>query len=191
MKKILASLAAASLLVAGGVTTAVVSGGSVATAQEAPGETPGTSTDETRTRPDKGAILDEVLDQLVTDGVIDSDQATAVKDALTSKAEELRANRPERGHHRGPGNGIGRELLEDGVISADELAELPEGHPLTDPDGPFGEYLEDGQITQDELEEARAQLEEQFGDGFRGRRGFRGFGPGPNADDAPASSTEA
>ena len=49
------------------------------------------------------------------------------------------------------------EMLEDGVIDAAELAELPEGHPLADPEGPAAEYLDDGQLTEDELAELRAQ----------------------------------
>ena len=50
------------------------------------------------------------------------------------------------------------EMLEDGVIDATELAELPEGHPLADPQGPAADYLDDGQLTEDELAELRSQL---------------------------------
>jgi hypothetical protein len=50
------------------------------------------------------------------------------------------------------------EMLEDGVIDAAELAELPEGHPLADPDGPAADYLDDGELTADELAEIRAKF---------------------------------
>ncbi len=67
------------------------------------------------------------------------------------------APRP-RGFRRGARIGA---LLDDGVIDADELAELPEGHPLTDPDGPAADYLDDGQLTVEELRELRSQLHDQ------------------------------
>jgi hypothetical protein len=54
------------------------------------------------------------------------------------------------------------------VIDADELAQLPEGSPLTDPEGPAAPYLEDGQITQEELDELMADLQAE---GFRFRHG--------------------
>ena len=168
MKKVLAALAASSVLIAGGFVTSAVSAPTSAVAQEAPDET----TDDV-VRPEKGAILDEVLADLVTDGVIDSDQAAQIKDALEAKHEELREQFGDRGprmrgFHDGQRFGMGG-FLEDGVIDADELAQLPDGHPLTDPDGPAAEYLDDGQLTAEELEELHAE--------FGGHRGpGRGFG---------------
>ncbi len=179
MKKVLAALAASGVLVAGGFATAAVSTPTSALAQETTDEAPATTDDVVR--PERGAILDEVLDQLVADGVITSDQATQVAEALEAKHEELREEfgdrRGGRGHRGGDHFGL-MEALEDGVIDADELAELPEGHPLTDPDGPAAEYLEDGQLTQEELEEMRAEFGSQRGP--RGR-GFGGIAPNEEA----------
>lgn len=45
------------------------------------------------------------------------------------------------------------EMLEDGVIDAGELAELPDDHPLKDPNGPAAGFLEDGELSVDELRE--------------------------------------
>jgi hypothetical protein len=63
------------------------------------------------------------------------------------------------------GAGMGRQsgylmsdIWEDGVISTDELALLPEGHPLTDPDGPAAPFLEGG-ITAEEHEQIRAECD--------------------------------
>lgn len=162
MKKVLAALAASGVLVAGGFTAAAVSTPTSAQAQDQ---------DETATvdRPDKGAALDEVFAELVVDGVISQEQADAVRAALEAKRDELReqfGDRRDRGHRAEL-----RALLEDGVIDSDELAGLPEGHPLTDPDGPFAGALEDGQITIEELEELRGEFRSP-------RRGFArgGFG---------------
>ena len=171
MKKVLAALAASGVLIAGGFVTSAVSAPASAVAQEAPDATDGTTDDVVR--PEKGAILDEVLADLVTDGVIDSDQAAQIKDALEAKHEELREQFGDRGpRHRGNRDGDRLEMrsfLEDGVIDADELAQLPDGHPLTDPEGPAAEYLDDGQLTAEELEELHAE--------FGGHRGpGRGFG---------------
>lgn len=182
MKKVLAALAASGVLVAGGFATAAISSPSPATAQESTED----STTETVERPERGAILQEVMDQLVADDVIDEDQAEAIIAALEAKRDELREQFGERrgfrGHHRG-GLGI-RDLLDDGVIDADELAALPEGHPLTDPEGPFAEYLDDGELTLEELETVHGELREQRSFG-------RGFGQGFGATDGEEAVTDA
>jgi len=179
MKKVLAALAASGVLIAGGFVTSAVSAPTTAVAQEAPDAT------DDAVRPERGAILDEVLADLVTDGVIDTDQATKIKDALEAKHEELRGQFGDRGHgfrgHGGFRDGVRPDMggfLEDGVIDADELAQLPEGHPLTDPEGPAAEYLDDGRLTAEELEELHAA--------FGGRHG-----PGPRGFGGPALGEEA
>lgn len=98
------------------------------------------------------ATITTALQALVEDGTLTSDQVTEIVEALETAAEER--PRPVR---RGMRAGWQiAELLEDGVIDAAELAELPDGHPLADPDGPAAEYLEDGQLTEDELAELRS-----------------------------------
>ena len=181
MKKVLAALAASGVLIAGGFATAAISTPATAVAQEQTEEAPDETSSEDTIKPERGAILEEVLDSLVADGVITSDQADQVAAALEAKHEELRAEFGDRRGHRGMRGGGLRGLLEDGVIDADELAELPEDHPLLDPDGPFADYLADGQLTAEELEEIRGELAP--GDGFRGR-GFGRFGGGAPSEEA-------
>jgi hypothetical protein len=55
-------------------------------------------------------------------------------------------------------------LLEDGVIDATELAELPDDHPLKDPDGPAADFLADGELTEDELKQLGEQRRERRAD---------------------------
>jgi len=181
MKKVLAALAASGVLVAGGVATAAISTPATAVAQEQTEEAPDETTSDDMVRPERGAILEEVLDSLVADGVITSDQSDQVAAALEAKHDELRAEFGDRPRHRGMrGDGL-RLLLEDGVIDADELAQLPEDHPVFDPDGPFADYLDDGQLTVEELDEIKGELAP--GEGFRGR-GFGRFGGGAPSEEA-------
>ncbi len=152
MKRIIASMLAAGVLV-GGAGTAAVLAVSPAVAQEAE-----TATETTPPRP--AVVLSEVLSALVADGTISQDQADAVAAAMKAKVEQLREQFPQAGHRRGLGPKV-KEFLADGVITADELAELPEGHPLRDPDGPAAAYLDDGQLTKDELQQMRQAFIEQ------------------------------
>ena len=164
VKRTLTAVLAALVLVAGAFAATAIAGGS-ATAQTSDEE----GTDQARPdRPQRGAILDEVLSDLVADDVINQEQADAIADALMAKAEELREQREqfreeyggrfERGFKRGFHLGA---LLEDGVIDSDELAELPDDHPLKDPNGPAAKYLGDDQLTTDELKMLREELHEQ------------------------------
>jgi hypothetical protein len=173
MRKILTSLAAAAVLVAGAFVAASVVGSS-ALAQETGDEAP------TVTR--HAGLLADALGELVDEDVISQAQADAVQGRVELKAEERREEfgemRPGHGR-RGPGGFekgpmlFGSDAFEDGVLDADELAELPDDHPFLDPEGPFAGFLEDGQLTLDELREALESGE--FG--LRSR-GFRGFGEG-------------
>lgn len=178
MRKILAALAASGVLVAGAITAAAVTDSGVAVAQET---TEGEATTEAPARPERGQHMDEVLGGLVEDNVITQEQANQIKAAFEEKAAELREEFGDRGR-RAPGfrDGFRRGfdiggLLEDGVIDADELAELGSGHPLNDPEGPAADYL-DGGLTQEELQEIREQQHERRGARF----GPRGSGAGPS-----------
>ena len=167
MKKIFVSIAAAGVLVAGAfAASTIVDGPALAQTTETP-----TTEAPAGERPDfarPGDILDEVLGDLVADGTLDQGDADAVKAAVEARHEEVRAEmevwreenpgRFERGFKRGFAMG---GLLEDGVIDATELAELPDDHPLNDPDGPAAEFLADGQLTEDELEQLGEQLRER------------------------------
>ena len=158
MKKIIASIAAAGILVVGAFAASTIST-SEASAQT---DDATTVTAEDR-RPHPGAILDQVLDDLVEDETLEQDQADAVKEALEAKRDELKekyGDRKDRREHRREMREQIQSWLEDGVISAEELAELPFDLPRTE-DGPLAEALEDGQITQAEwdafIEEREAE----------------------------------
>jgi Spy/CpxP family protein refolding chaperone len=148
MKKIIASVAAAGVLVVGAfAASTITSSEAAAQTDEAPAVT-----DEVR-RPHPGGILDDVLGGLVEDGTLTQDQADAVKDAMVAKREELKekfGDRIERRVRRHRMRAQIQEWLEDGVITADELSELPEDLPILADDGPLADALEDGQITQEE-----------------------------------------
>jgi len=162
MKKIFVSIAAAGVLVAGAfAASTIVDGQALAqTADEPAAERPDI--------PKPGNILDEVLSDLVEDETLDQGQADAVKAALAARHEEVRAEidewrqdhpgRFERGFARGFAMS---DLLEDGVIDAGELAELPDDHPLKDPDGPAAEFLDDGELSDDELRQLGEQRRER------------------------------
>jgi hypothetical protein len=169
MRKVLAALTAAAVLVLGAFTAAAVSRPSSAAARSS-------GTDDSSTtvapapgdKPQRGKLVEDVLSGLVDDGTITQDQADAVAEAFAQKFEEMRTDRPDRmGAPFGPHRGLFglRDMLEDGVIDADELAKLPADSPLRDPDGPAAPYLDDGQITVEELHEIFP---------FPGRRGWHG-----------------
>jgi len=107
-----------------------------------------------------GGLLEEVLTDLVADDVLTQAQADAVSEAVKTRHEERRAE------HKALREQM-RTFLEDRVLSADELAQLPEDHPLRNLDS----YLDDGQLTEDELRELRP-----FGRGHHRGPGFHGPG---------------
>ncbi len=163
MKKLLTSIVAAGVLVSGAFVASTLTG---TTAEAATDDTVTDRPLERPARPDRGAVLDEVLGGLVADGTLTERQADAVKSALEAKREEMKG---ERGDRR-PGvrrerRGLLRGLLADGVITADEIAALPDDHPLKNGEGPLAELLEgDGEITRQELkafhERRRAEREQ-------------------------------
>jgi hypothetical protein len=144
-KKLLTATVAATILVAAGVATAAITSPGVASAQEDSEE----PTEETNVRPfkDHSSILEDVLSDLVADGVIDQSQADAILEALESKAAEFKS---EAENLRGLISGF----LEDGVITAEELDQLPDVFPFNNLERFFGDALDDGELTQDEFSEA-------------------------------------
>lgn len=149
MKRFVASVAAAGLLVAGALVVAGVTS-SPACAQETEA-----SVDESSERAARaGDILDEVVDGLVADGTLTEDQADPVKDAFTAKYQELTEEREARRAERQETRELIKGFLEDDVIDADELAQLPDDHRWFDDDGALADALDDGELTKDELREA-------------------------------------
>jgi hypothetical protein len=159
MKKIIVSIAAAGVLVVGAFAASTITTSEAAAQTD---EAPAVA-DEAR-RPFGGAILDGVLGDLVGNGTLTQYQADAVKEALVEKRDELKekfGDRKDRRARRHKMRAQIQEWLEDGVISAEELSELPEDLPILADDGPLGDALEDGQITQEEWD---AFIEQRKGD---------------------------
>jgi hypothetical protein len=155
MKRKLIGIPLAGLLLVGGATAALAHGGLLG------GGPAGT-----------GSVLSDVLGELVTDGTIDQTQADAIETAVEERRTELRTEAEAlREQLQG--------FLEDGTLTADELAQLPEDHPLRNLDA----FLEDGQLTQDELQQLRG-----FGLGFGGRG--HGHGPWGGAPDDSTDTSE-
>jgi len=161
MRRVIAALAAGSVLTGSAFIAGAVGGTGSATAHESADDD--STTTETPHHRFGARILDDVLSDLVDDEVITQDQAGAIQEALADRLAELRE---KVGDRRGFGHGFRRGfrlgwLLDDGVIDADELAKLPEDHPLKAADGPAAEYLDDGELTLQELREIHGQLREQ------------------------------
>ena len=170
MKKIIASLAAAGVLVAGAFVATSV------TPAPADAQTVTDTETEAAVEDTRSGALDEVLADLVAAGTINQAQADAVNDAMQAKHDELKAEREARREERQADRELIQGFLEDDVISSDELAQLGEDHPFNDPDGRFADAAADGEITRDELQELRP--------GRRNRRGTGGSGEEAATDNA-------
>ncbi len=165
MKKIMVSLVAASALVVGAFAASTI------TSSEASAQTDeATTVEDGIRRPHRGAILEGVLSDLVGEGVLTQGQADAVNEALKAEREELREEFGDRRDRRANRHDMRtqiRDWLEDGVITADELSELPADLRILADDGPLAEALKDGQITQAEwdafIEERRADHQARRG----------------------------
>ena len=156
--KILAAFLAGGLLVGAGFVTSVISAPGTAQAQEETGQD---DVGHPLARP--FGFFGEVLEELVEDGTITSDQADAITEAVRDKAGELWEQRRERledgarhpRQHFREGFRL-RALLDDGGIDRAEYDDLGDNHPLKQVD--VDEYLEDGLITPEELREIFHEL---------------------------------
>lgn len=131
-------------------------------------------------------FISDALADLVNDGTISTDQAEAVEAALIEAHDERMTEREAMREDRQATREAIEAALEDGVITADEAATLPDS-PLTDTEGPLADAWADGELTQDELQEAHGEFR---GHGPRGFEGRGDFGPGPNSD-VPAEEVNA
>ena len=111
-------------------------------------------------------LLEDVLANLVTTGVITQEQSDAITAALTTAAEEQRAELEAQSEQMQAMWEQIKTFLEDGVITADEIAQLPADNPFSN----LEEILADGQITQEELESV-GPFGGHFFDGPDGHRG--------------------
>jgi hypothetical protein len=186
MRTRLIGLPLAGLLLVGAATVVLAqSGGSPATTG---GGDPGAAASGSPA-PQKGPVwkgnpvLDDVLKDLVQKGTITQAQSDAIVKAMEDRKAELRQQFQARREEMKALRDKIRGFLEDGVITQDELKQLPADNPLRKLD----QFLDDGKITIDELRSLRG-----LGRGFGPGPGFgwgHGFGRGPKGgDEAPSSS---
>ena len=106
----------------------------------------------------RGDVLGEVLADLVSDGTITQAQSDAVVAAVEAKKSEIADVRAAF-----------REQFdaawEDGILTSEELAELPFGDRILDSEA-LSEALSDGEITRDEVDALRPGWK---GGSFHGR----------------------
>ncbi len=205
MRKTLAAAATALLLVAGFAAGSTLGSPDVAAAETA---------DDVATAAPAGSIED-VLADLVTDGVITEDQAQAVADAF----HERFGDRPlAHRHHPGANLEVAADAI--GVDPADLLTALRDGQTVAEVAADHGVAVEDvvnalvadanehidtavenGRITSDQADELKANLADHVeafvngetplldpGHGRLGERGMRPFDTG-NADDPATEPT--
>lgn len=138
--KIIAALVAGGLLVGAGFATSVVSAPGTASAQEDGAE---------ESKEGVGHIfgfLEGVLSDLVGDGTINQGQADAIVSAAETKAVEIRKER-EAVHE------LFKSLIDDGVLTEDEAAQIPTDHWVFN--DAFNEAWADGELTTEEMRENR------------------------------------
>lgn len=148
--KILAAVAAGGILVGAGFVASAVSHPGTAAAQEDAG-TDGPI-------PRIMGFLEDVLDDLVGEDTISQDQADAIIEAAEAKAAEVEAGIRENRQ-------LLEDLLEDGAITEEEAAELPEDHFLFDER--FDEAWEDGELSADDLRGLHRHWRHPFRHGLR------------------------
>ena len=112
---------------------------------------------------DRVGILEEVLGDLVTDGVITQEQADAITTAVEGKKEEMAEQRQQLKEQL-------KSFWEDDVLTTEEIEQLPFAQRILESEK-LSEALEDGQITKEEMKELRSE-----GKAFRKRGGRHGSG---------------
>jgi len=186
MRKLLALGLGAMLLVVGtGAVLAQTAPPTVPAANPAASPAPSAGTPSTTSVAPKvrgDSALEKVLKDLVAAGTITQAQADAITSGLKTEREARAAEaKKQREAARAVQKQI-REFLKDGVITADELAQLPADNPLRNLD----KLMDDGKITIDELRQLGIGRAFKFGFGF----GLR-LGPKEQEDAAPSPSTSA
>ena len=149
-----------------GAAALVLGVAAAAWAEAGSGESAGESGDSDK-KPAAGAGLGSVLADLVEDGTITQEQADAIIAAVEEKRSAARAALQEM-----------KDLLDsfwdDGVLTAEEIAQFPSADRITAADGPLADALDDGQITEEEMEELRGRIPERRGHHGGPGKGLRG-----------------
>jgi len=124
-------------------------------------------------------LLEQVLADLVAAGTITQDQSDAITDALAAEVQAQRAAIEAEMQ-------LWQGFIEDGVITQDEVNQLPEDSPFREV---FNSIAQDGQVDVDQLREFGPGLRHGGGPGHG--HGWRIDGPDPDTDTDPDSSTDA
>jgi hypothetical protein len=121
-------------------------------------------------------LLADVLADLVSKDTITQAQSDAITQALADKVDALKAEMEAR-------RTLIAGIVEDGVITQDEIDQLPADDPLR---VAFDSIANDGQVTLDQLR----GLGPGFGPGHPGRGPgpFMWFGESPNNDESPTTT---
>jgi len=135
-------------------------------------------------------LLNEVLADLVSQDVITQAQSDAISEALQARVDERRADiEAQREEMRQTMEQV-QGFLEDGVITQEEISQLPEDNPLRQA---FDGIAQDGQITLDQLKDLAPGWGFGFMRGGPGGPGMHGHGPGfwfqvPDTTDSSSDS---
>jgi polyhydroxyalkanoate synthesis regulator phasin len=205
MRKAIAAIATAAIVLGGFSVALVLQSPDVASAQEVETEDTGTAVP---------AGIEDVLADLVEDGVITEEQSTQIADALRDRIGHFRGHRGglDRGGHLETVAGVIdvdvaalAEALRDGQTIADvaeangSSAQAVIDALVAEMNTNLDQAVEDGKLTADKADEIRAdapdRIESMVNDEFEGRMGFgrhRGMGPGfgPNLEDSDAKAKD-
>ena len=204
MRKTIAAIATAAIVLGGFSAALVVQSPEVASAQEV-------ESGDTETA--VPATIEQVLADLVAEGVITEEQSTQINAALQERIGAF------RGHHGGFARGmhletaagvIGLEVeaLADALRDGQTIAEVAEANGssatavidalVAETNTKLDQAVEDGKLTTEQAEDVRADAPDRIeamvnGEvegrmGPRGHRGGPGFGPGH--DDKPTDSVD-
>ena len=139
-----------------GLAVLVLGVAAIASAQADDGSTNGDEQENHREDQGREHLLAGVLEDLVGDATITQEQSDAIiaalEEARDSAREARRALREQM-----------KSFWEDGVLTSEEIAQLPSTERFEDPDGPFADALEDGQITKEEMESLRGGASDHAG----------------------------
>jgi polyhydroxyalkanoate synthesis regulator phasin len=207
MRKAIAAIATAAIVLGGFSVALVVQSPDVASAQEVETE------DTDVTLP---ATIEDILADLVEDGVITEEQSTRIAEALQERVGAFRGHRGglARGAHLETVAGVIdievdalKEALQDGQTIAEVAANNGSSAQavidalVAEMNTNLDQANEDGNLTSERADEIRAdapdRIESMVNGEFEGRRGFgghRGMGPGPGFDlddTADAAETSA
>jgi len=204
MRKTIAAIATAAIVLGGFSAALVVQSPDVASAQEV-------TTEDSEVAPP--ATIEEVLADLVTDGVITEEQSTQIATALQERIGKFRGHRGARGFQLETVAGvigIEADVLADALRDGQTIAEVAVDNGssaqavieslVAEANAKLDQAVADEKLTAERAEEIRAdapdRIEAMVNGEFEGRLGHRGHhGEGPRfgsgLDDSGSVDTSA